>query len=390
MRWLKAGWSGVLLCCVAPWLHSAAAAAEKLPTVESLLAEQDEALVKQLVAWNKTNFLLPDDLVLDPPVREAADQMVREHVERLGPLVTAWIAEERAARQQPALRGADLSKALYLRSINETAIETVESVGSAHDEAWLKAALTPNACKWLPPGYFARRIAMIQAAPQEARPILLAAEKELLSRWGKARQGLAPRPAAADLVAAEHAVTRLRGGLPVAAAPMTPHLAAAVFARTHPPGNPNRWEQCARSQWWLQSQLADGKADRARALAVYRYSTMLDANDFMPTGYKAKPGAPAPASGKPAYPLAASYFHVEGLTTTRVSLDGQGKAGKAEVIARTIKVPGVRGERPVAGETLLDEAAIDYARQRSYPPGTTGETEFEMQWNLDKDGNEAQ
>jgi len=256
----------------------------------------------------------------------------------------------------------------------------------------LKAVLAPAACKFLPPGLFARRIAMIQAAPEDTRATLLAAEKELLSRWGQPRPALPPRPAASELVAAEHAVTRLRGGLPVAASPMSPFLAAQVFARGHAPGKPDRWEQCARSQWWLQSQLADAKADRAKALTVYRYSTMMDANEFIPTAYKPKPKSETPdaASGKPSYPRAAAYFHVEGLMAIQVHLDGQGKATQPEVVARQLKVPGVRGDRAVAFETLLDDAALDYARQRSYPVGKTGVAKFEMQWNLDKDGDEAQ
>lgn len=386
MHRLRTGLWGLMLC----WGAQAAVAAAQAPTIEALLAEQDVAMVKSVVAWSKAALELPDDLVLEPALRDAVDQMVRDHVQRLRTLVPAWIAEERAAQQQPALRGEKLARPLYLRLMNEMAIATVESAGSAQDAAWLKAALAPAACKFLPSGLFARRIAMIQAAPEDSRAALLAAEKELLSRWGQPRPALAPRPASSELVAAEHAVTQLRNGLPAAALPMAPFLAAQVFARGHAPGKPDRWEQCARSQWWLQSQLADDRADRAKALTVYRYSTMLDATDFIPAGYKPKPNAPAADPGKPPYPRAANYFHVEGLVTIRVHLDGQGKATQAEVVARQVQVPGVHSGRVVAFETLLDDAALDYARQRSYPTGKTGVAQFEMQWNLDKDSDEAQ
>ncbi|MDR7298735.1 hypothetical protein J2X16_004103 [Pelomonas aquatica] len=389
MRWLKTGLGRLLLCCASAPLPSIASAATEAPTVQALLAEQDAALVNGLARWHENAYAVPDDIALDSSLRDAAAQLARDHVARLKTLIPAWITEERAAANNPNLRGADLHQALYLRSLNEIAIASVESAGPALDEAWLKAALAPKACSTLPAAYFGRRIAMIQAAPADARPALLAAEKELLSRVGTTRQGLAARPAAAELMAADHAVTRLREGLPVAAAPMTPFLAAQVFARDRKPAKPDRWEQCARSQWWLQSQLADVKTDRTRALTVYRYSTMLDVNDFVPAGYKPKAASASRADGKPAYPAVASFFHVQGESTLQVNVDDQGKAFKTEVVAREMRVPGVRGNRPLAFEALLDDAALDYARQRSYPTGKAGKAEFVMEWNLDKGSDEA-
>jgi hypothetical protein len=389
MRRLKTGWWRLLLCCATTSLPSAPIAAADAPTVQALLAEQDAALVKGVVAWNENALALPDDMTLDPSLREWVAQLEREHGARMRTLVPAWIAEERAAAKDPNLRGADLIQALYLRSINEIAIGSVESVGPVHDEAWLKAVLAPTACRFLPLAHFARRIAMIQAAPPDTRPALLAAEKELLSRWGTPRQGLPPRPAAAELMAADHAITRLREGLPVTAAPMTPLLAGQVFARDRKPGKPDRWEQCARSQWWLQSQLADGKTDRTQALRIYRFATMPDVGDFVPADYKPKAASTAQPAGKPAYPPAANYFHVEGETTLHVSTDDQGHAFKAEVVARQMRVPGVRDNRPLAFETLLDDAALQFARQRSYPVGKAGKAEFVMEWNLNEGSDAA-
>lgn len=387
MRRLKTALGTLLLYCGTALLPSTSVAEPAGSTVQALLAEQDTELVNRVVDWNQSSLKLPEEMTLDQSLRDSAAQLVRAQAERWRTLITAWISEERAAAKSPNVKSADLAQALYRRSINEMAIWSVESVGPAHDEAWLKAALAPTACSSRYPMYFARRIAMIQAAPMDVRPDLMAAEMELLSRWGTPRPGLAARPAAVELLAADNAITRLREGLPVRAAPVTPFLARKVFARDRKPGKPDRWEQCAKAQWWLQSQLADSNTGRTQALTIYRYSTMLDANDFVPVGFKPKSEPTLRAEGKPVYPRAASYFHVEGSTTLKVGTDGQGNALGVEVIARQIRVPGVRDNRPLAFEALLDDAALEFARQRSYPVGKTGKLQFVMDWNIEEDGD---
>lgn len=379
-------WKALLRCGVAA-LPGVAPAAPP-PTVQTMLAAQDADHVKRIVSWNAAYLALPDDMVLDAPLREAVEQLLREHMQRMPGRVQSWIAEERAAAKDQNLRGAALDHALFVRSLNEAAIASVESTGSAHDEAALKAALAPTACRLLYPSHFLRRIGMIQAAPAEARPALLAAEKELLSRWGSAHQGLAPRPSAAELVAADHAITQLREGLPVTAAPMAPHLAGSLFSRDRKAGPSDRWERCAKSQWWLQSQLAEPKAERTQALTVFRYSTMTVAGDFVPADYKPKSAPPRP-DGKPAYPRAATMFDVKGVITLQVDIDNQGKAVKADVIERQIRVPGLHSGRPVAFETVFDEAALDYARRRAYPAGAAKQARFELEWNLSEVGSDG-
>ena len=384
MRRLNTGSWALLLCCAIGWLPVPSVGASDAPTVQALLAEQDAELVRQVVDWNLRSFELPENMELDQALRDSVAQLVRDHAARLRTLVPAWISEERVAAKNPNLRGAGLAHVMYLRSINEMAIESIESAGAAHDEAWLKAALVPTACRSMYPTNFARRIAMVQAAPADVRPALLSAEEQLLSRWGTPRQGLAPRPSAEEMAAADAAVARVREGLPVTAVPMTPFLAGQLFARDRNPGKADRWEQCAKSQWWLQSQLADGKTERTQALTIYRYSTMLDVDDFVPAGYKSKP----PTGGKPVYPRAASYFYAEGTTTLQVSTDDQGKAVSAMVVARDVRVPGVRDNRAVAFEGLFDEASLDYARRRTYPAGKPGKTQFVMTWKLSEDADE--
>lgn len=382
MGWTISGRLGAALCCVALLLPMLPAAAGT-PTFQELLAEADQTLVNQLVEWDKREFGLPDDLELDEPLRHAATAMVQDHVARVRELLPAWIAQERAESHAPDLRGGALYQPIYRRLINEMAIWSVESVGTAHDDAWLKAVLSPKACSVLPPSPFGRRIAMIQAAPIDVRPALLAAERQLLSRWGTKRQSLPPRPLAADLDAADQAITRLRAGLPVTAQPMVPYLAWQIFNRDRKPGPADRWQQCAKSQWWLASQLAGGKSDRTLALAVYRYSTMIDVHDFVPASVIEKAAATRRTEGQQPYPPVAAYFNVEGSTTVQAETDEHGRFLKAQVVSREIKVPGVRDNPPLAFETLLDAAALNYAAKRSYPDAKAARQQFAINWRLE-------
>ena len=306
---------------------------------------------------------------------------MRSHEARVRELLPAWIAQERAQANAPALRGRALAAPIYQRMINEMAIWSVESAGPERDEAWLKAALAPTACRVVPQSVFGRQMALIQAAPQDARAALLASERDLISRWGSQREKLPPRPSVDDLNAVDQAIARLRAGLPITAGPMAPYLAGLLFNRDRKPGRSDRWETCAKSQWWLAARLADAKADRAQALAVYRYSTMVDAREFVPPGAAAKPAASGAAGGN-AYPPAAAYFNVEGATTVRVETDDHGVPVRSEVQSRKIVVPGVRDNRPVAFETLLDDAALDVAARRRYPDGKVSRDSFEIAWHM--------
>ena len=381
MQWFKAGRLMVVLCGVA-LLPLATPALADAPTIQQLLAEEDQAVVDQLVEWDKHELIVPSELELDGPLREAAASLVQAQVARVRELLPAWIAQERAHAQAPALRGRALSQPLYRRMVNEMAIWTVESVGPAHDDAWLNAALAPKACSIVPPTRFAQRMALIQAAPLSLRPALLAGERQLVARWGTKRVALPPRPPGADLEAVDQAITRLRAGLPVTAEPMAPSLAGMVFNRQRKPGPSDRWEQCAKSQWWLASQLDVAKADRALALAVYRYSTMLDVRAFVPVSAMKAP-ASGTTGGREGYPPEAAYFAVEGMTTVQADSDDHGNFLKARVVSRKITVAGVRDNPPVAFETLLDAAALDVAAKRRYPDGRATSDRFDTAWHLE-------
>lgn len=383
MNRLRAGLWSLALCCSAALMPCHAVAQSREPEARVPLATEDSELVNQMLAWYGLIFALPDNLSLDGTLRDAATRLVQDHLARMRTVLPTWIAEERAASKNPGLRGAPLARALFLRSVNEMAISSIESAGPAHDEAWLKAAMAPDLCQTLDPRYFARRVEWIQAAPTDLRPALLAGEKELLARWGTRRQGLAPRPSAADLGAAEKAILRLRAGESVAALPMTPFLAGQVFDTHWQAGHPDRWERCARSQWWLQTQLADGRTDPRQALALFRYATMLQADDFIPRGDAAASAAAPRSVGGAAYPRDAAYFSVEGNVTLDVDTDDQGGEVRATVATRELHVPAVLDNRPVAFETMLDDPALGLAKAHRFPPGKAGSTRFVTVWKLE-------
>ena len=203
MRWNGAEWIGIAVCCAA-LLPSIGSAATAQPTAQELLAAQDSELLSELNGWSKSAFVLPDDLALDATLRQAASQIAGEHLARLRALWPAWIAQERAESGNVNLRGSALSWPLRLRAINEMAVRSIESGGQVQDDAWLKAALAPMACKTLFSSYFARRIAMIQAAPLDARPALLAGERLRISAIVDARFSL--------IVDGETASSRVRRG----------------------------------------------------------------------------------------------------------------------------------------------------------------------------------
>lgn len=379
-RWLLL--SGVVAASAAGALaatNTAPGAASKAPTAQALMAEYDADVVQHIVEWTEREMLLPGSMALDPALRASVSESTQALSRRLRTMVPTWIAEERAAQRDPALRGSALTQALLLRSVNELLIGFVESTGPAHDEAWLQAALAPTACQTHESLFYARRIAIVQAAPAEVRPALLAAEQALLARWGTTRSDLPPRPANADLLAGAQAAAQLREGLPVTAAPMTPFLARMVFARDRRPDAPDRRERCAISQWWLQTQLAAPGTDRAKALQVFRYSLLPDVEELLPEQVKAD------TRGDSSYPRAARHFGVQGSTTVRARVDAQGQVQRAEVVARNIRVPGIRDHRPLAFEALLDGAALAKMRERRFSAQPEQEVRLEFVWKLEGD-----
>jgi hypothetical protein len=116
------------------------------------------------------------------------------------------------------------------------------------------------------------------------------------------------------------------------------------------------------------------------ALSAFRYGTLISAEFrfagmFEPGSANGKPPAP-PANGKPPYPPIATRFQAEGATIAQVRLDAGGKVQQASVVDRKITVPGIRGVRPVAFETLFDAQTLKYAQDSKLP-------KFQLVWKLE-------
>jgi hypothetical protein len=137
----------------------------------------------------------------------------------------------------------------------------------------------------------------------------------------------------------------------------------------------------------LASQLDHSGTDRTQALTLYRYSRMDADQQAFVTPILAQQMAAKLASGdKSGYSPVAIDFHVEGVTTIEAELDDQGKFIRAEVVSRKLKVPGVHDNPPIAFETMLDNAALDYAEKgRSYTADQGKRIKFEKNWRLDEE-----
>ena len=120
--------------------------------------------------------------------------------------------------------------------------------------------------------------------------------------------------------------------------------------------------------WWELQRAAARKATPAEQMVLARYALVIDA------GVAARqPSEPEiNASG---YPSVAAHFEVQGevVVTGRARAEGPGLEAP-RVTARRLTVPGIRGVRPVAFETMRDRASLDRAAKV-----------VSTQRNLDKD-----
>ena len=365
--------------------QSPGTAASRQPSATAdLEAREDADMAEGLIRWLRPAFEIPDNLEVDSSLIVAARDMYAAHIKRLRVLIPQWMAQERALATTPPLR-AQLSRLMYVRLINEMALWSVDSTGPVQDDTLLQVLQQPRACLYQYPSVLAKKIDLIQVAPASSRPAMLAAEQELLARWGTHREHLPARPSMEALKEADQAIVQLRDGLPVKAEPMLPVLARGVLAKAYKPGEQDAWTQCAKNQWWLLTQLADGKTQRSEALTHYRYAMLKTIADWRPDAAKtasASKAASEASDGKPPYPSLGSKYHVQGTVTLHVAVDAQGKLLKATVGAREISVDGIRDNPPIAFETVLDAASLAYAARRGYPLGKAGSYIFQMQWRL--------
>lgn len=321
-------------------------------------AGEDAEIVEPLRQWLGRLFELPADEWADAALRAVATELATAHIARMTAVLQTWPADERAAAGT-ALDRRDLASRLTRRFLNELAVWRIDSAGTAYDEALLSAWLQPGACRAFESrSAFAGVMHLAQplAAPQ--RDVLLAGERALLARWGQPRQALPDRPPLAAQRLMWQAVEALRNGAAVAL-PMPPLVASQVLG-AEPQAPPGASVQCALQQWNLRRVLGDGAALAKPALDGFRYAVLPSA-----LSWYGEPDAP-PERDPQAYPAVAQRFEVVGRILLEVTIDAQGRYQQAEVVDRKVNVPGVRGQRPVAFETLLDDGSVARAAAVTY------------------------
>jgi hypothetical protein len=335
------------------------------------------------------SFVLHQDLPLDDALRAAADAMSAAHLARIDQLLPAWVAEERQLQTASgeAHEVWEQYFAVWARVLNELALWQMEPGDAAYENATLAVVRTsPLTCRFGGDARFsdyASRIARVQAMPPSQRDAALATERQLLAHWGQTRPALAPWPDQLPRDAAVAALTQAGGQQARLALP--PLLAAELLGDQKNPATIHPEEQCRLQQWWLRESLRRG-ATPAAALNTFRYGTLITADQRFAGTFDAAPadGKPEPVSDKPPYPKIALRFMVTGRTTLSARLDAAGKPKEVSIIERKISMPGVRDARPIAFETIFDQASVNYARDgyRYEKPKDASPSKLQLIWTL--------
>ena len=353
-----------------------------------LASASKESITAQYVSWLQSELALPRGGKIDLDLRDALRELTRAHVERMQPILRQWVTEEFAAVDSNTA----LQQALHrvnARFVNELALWRLQSPSPGYDAIWLRALQRPAACSILGnDGRFATQVAFMQAVPLSDRPRLLEGERWLFAQWGQDRHGLPARPEVSQAELVDQTISQIRAGMDVTGPAMPPVLAARLLRDKVEDSYPST--ACARNQWGLLLALAQGGERAAQALIGYRYASMPLAADMLRLPPAQSDSTPPPADEGPgSYPRLATAYGVEGVTTLEIVFDGAGKFVSAKVVDRAITVPGLRGVRPVAFETVFDEAAAARAATIAYPKrdaaqGRSGDSRgrMDMAWKL--------
>jgi len=374
-------WSAAALAVAGALAAPAHAAGASTPQAAASTDAADTRLAQSFKGWMDKVFAVPDTPDIDPPLREAVAALAKEHLARLGTLLPAWIAEERA-QAGPAATDVDIGRAIHNRLVNEIALWRLESPGPGYDAILMHAILRPGLCD-LPErdSYLGVLVSWFQAVPPADRPALLAGERTLLAHWGTPRAGLAPAPAKSLLEDEAETIARLRSGAAAPDAPMPPVLADTLFKDEA--GEPWNGLSCARHQWGLAHALRRGEP-APLALAAWRYAMIRTSSDWAPP-----PPAGAKARAPTDFPRVAQHDGVSGSVAVRVTVDAQGRFGSAAIADRRLVVPGVRDNPPVAFARVFDAASLAMApgRFKAVPPHADGSplapVMMRIEWKLE-------
>lgn len=347
---------------------------------------QDEAA--PLNSWLALMFALPDGVSLDPPLRAAATEMAAEHRLRMSAVFTTWVSQERAASGASTIP-AQTRLRLHRRLANEVALWKLSSFGPGLDQTLQAAFLKPGVCRDMgQQSFFADQMLWLQALPASQREVALLKERGLLNAWGTARTSLPDWPVLPP-ESVPKALAQLRSGTARFDPALPPVLAARLLGDEEASLASLPWnERCALNQWWLRVALRKSVALRDQALVTFRYALMPLATEGW-TGL-ASSAASGAATAAQDYPPFASRHGVEGTITVQSVVDMEGRFQRATVVRREVTVDGIRGVRPVAFETVLDEASLARAARVAYPKKTAAQTKdglyvgsFEIVWKLE-------
>ena len=298
------------------------------------------------------------------PVRTATVAMVTEHLPRVKALMLRWLAQERSA-PLPELAGDRTLARLY----NEFALWSLDSAGPAHDALVLQALQDEKACHPLAEPFteMDQRLTRLRSLPPAELARALAFEKTLLERWGTERK----LPAAEPFPVAEQ-IQRLRNGQASGNPPLPPtlsnYVAEARSGLRREVARARATDRCLLQHWALRGalQAKPDAAAQSALLARLREGLAIRLPELL---WMSREAAGTPRNATDGFPEVAKRFGVSGTVTLNVELDAKGTLLRSSVAERDLQVPGIpAGTRPVAFETLLDEASLARARLQTYKP----------------------
>ncbi len=384
-----------LRCALALPLALGCALALAAPPDDAEIARNLKILHKRLA----DNFVLDEQLPLEPALRAKADSISAAHLARADALLARWMREEtvQLGPSDNPFIAAKLYGLVYVRLLNELALWQLDRGDATYEKATLAVLknAAPSVCMNMGDSRssdFSTRILRISFMPRAQRDAALKNEAQLLLRWGQARAPLTPWPDPLPQDSALALIAGMQGGARRSARALPPLLAHSLLGDRTPYAAMHRTLRCTLQQWWLQESLRQGVAP-AVALNSFRYGTLITINDRFSEFSDSATAADATlalASNNPPSPKLARDFGVTGTTTVRVAFGADGTLRHSEVAARKIVVPGIRGVRPVAFENTFDKASIDYAPAYVAHAKSVGAapTKFELEWKLDNNNDD--
>lgn len=323
-------------------------------------------------------FTAPADLPLQPAMRQEAQRIGQAHVEQMRTWVAGWPAQIRAALPAGAvLSRAHLDQAMWSRFYNEITAWRLAAGAPGSGTVVAQADTLPmHACRDLTHlGPWSELLVLAQALPPERRAQAMQAELQVLQRWGRW-----PAPPPIPPVSLDDQTRSLFADPPEKSPPMAPALAAVLFTTQPAPLSPR--QRCLARQWRLQAALAAGlPKDAVWAAFVYASSPKADAWSAAPAGTAADEGD---------YPTLARRFVVVGTVLVEVQVDAQGRILGSRIANRSLTAMEQAGVRPLAFETLLDEASLKRAARVAQAPPPAADLKngvalrrLELVWRLD-------